>query len=220
VSAVADPRAIPRLAFAVVGVAVQERAAVPTLRLDVRVERVDGGSVRAIALQAQVRIAAPRRGYDPPTQQRLLELFGPVEDWGRTLHGLLWTHASAMVPPFDGATTVALPVPCTYDFEVAADKYLHALRDGDVPLELLFSGTVFAATPDGRLQATQIASDCEATFALPVARWREAIERTFGDVAWLRLGRDAFDRLYAYRTQHALGSWDATVEALLRKAGR
>ncbi|HET6551712.1 MAG TPA: DUF6084 family protein, partial [Solirubrobacter sp.] len=162
--------------------------------------------------QAQVRIAAPRRAYDGATQARLVELFGPPEEWGRTLHSLLWTHATVMVPPFEDVTTVALPLPCTYDFEVAAAKYLHALRDGEIPLELMFSGTVFAVS-DGRVQVTQIAAECD--FALPVALWREAIERTFGDVAWLRLDRSAFDRLYAYRARHALGTWEATIEALL-----
>jgi hypothetical protein len=206
---------VPQLAFAIEEAVVQERAATPTLRLSVRVERTDGGPVRSIALQAQIRIAAPRRGYDGQTQERLLELFGPPDQWGRTLHSLLWTHATVMVGPFDGATMVALPIPCTYDFDVAAAKYLHALRDGNVPLELLFSGAVFAPGADGRLQITQIASDCEASFALPVALWREAVARTFGDTAWLRLDRATFDRLYAYRARHVLGTWEATIEALL-----
>ena len=218
-SAVADPRAVPRLAFAVDSAAVQELAAVPTLRLGLRVERTGGGRVRSIALQAQVRIAAPRRGYDDATQERLAELFGTPEQWGRTLHSLLWTHASVMVPPFDDATTVALLLPCTYDFEVAAAKYLHGLRDGDVPLELMFSGTVFSRDPEGRLQVTQIASDCEASFALPVGVWRAAMERAFGESTWLRLDREAFDRLYAYRASRALGTWEATLDTLLREAG-
>ena len=46
---------------------------------------------------------------------------------------------SLMVPSFTGSCELDLPVPCTYDFEVAASKYLHALGDGEVPLLLLFS---------------------------------------------------------------------------------
>ena len=217
-SAVADPRAIPRLEVSVLEARVQERAAVPTLRLSLRIERVGGGPVRSIALQTQIRIAAPRRGYDEPTQARLRELFGTPDQWAGSLQSLLWTHATVMVGPFDDATVVALPVPCTYDFEVAGAKYLHALRDGDVPLDLLFSGTVFAPAAVGRLQVTHIASDCEASFALPVRLWREALERSFADSAWLRVSRDAFDRLYAYRARHALGTWEATIDALLEKA--
>ena len=52
-------------------------------------------------------------------------------------------HCAAMVQGFTGTTEVDLPMPCTYDFEVTGSKYLHALRDGFVPLLLLFSGTVF-----------------------------------------------------------------------------
>jgi Family of unknown function (DUF6084) len=218
VSAVADPRVVPRLLFAGLEAGVQEDAAVPTLRLSVRIERAGGGAVSAIALQAQVRIAAPRRGYDGPTQARLQELFGAPEQWARSMRSVLWTQATAMVGAFDGSTVVALPVPCTYDFDVTAAKYLHALRDGDIPLELLFSGSVFAPGPDGRLQVTRIASDCEASCMLPVSVWREAMERSFGDTAWLRLRRDALDRLYAYRARHALGTWEDTIDALLSRS--
>jgi hypothetical protein len=219
-NAVADPRTVPQLAFSVQEAAVQELAAVPTLRLSVRVERTGGGPVRSIALQAQVRIAARRRGYDAPTQARLKELFGTPDEWGRSLQSLLWTHSTVMVGPFDAATTIALPVPCTYDFDVTAAKYLHALRDGAIPLDLLFSGTVFSPGPEGHLQVTHIASDCEASFELPVRVWRDAMERSFGDRIWLRLDHDAFDRLYAYRARHVLGTWEETVDALLARAGR
>jgi hypothetical protein len=219
VASFADPRALPRLTFAVQDATVEDLAAVPALRLAVRIARTDGGPVHSIGLQAQVRIAAPRRGYDRATQERLLEVFGTPDQWGRTLQSLLWTHATVMVASFDGSTVVALPLPCTYDFDVAAAKYLDALRDGDIPLELMFSGTVFAPAANGRLEVTHIPSDCEASFALPVALWREAMARSFGDTAWLRVPRDTFDRLYAYRASRVLGTWEATLDELLLEAG-
>ena len=218
-AAVADPRSLPRFAFAVQDAGVHDGTAVPALRLAVRIERAGGGPVRSIALQAQVRIAAPRRGYDRAAQERLVEVFGPPEQWGRTLRSLLWTQTTVMVGPFQDTTVVGVLLPCTYDFDVAAAKYLDALRDGDIPLELLFSGSVFAAAPDGRLAVTQIASDAEASYALPVRLWREAMARTFGDAPWVRLPRDTFDRLYAYRASRVLGTWEAAVESLLREAG-
>jgi hypothetical protein len=175
----------------------------------------DADAIWEVGIGSMAVTAAAATAQDSATQARLRELFGAPEDWGRTLHGLLWTQASAMVGPFAGATTVTLALPCSYDVDVAAAKYLDALRDGAIPLELQFSGTVFAAAPDGRLQVTQIPSDCEASFALPVALWREAMARTFGDAPWLRLRRDVFDRLYEYRARNALGTWEATVEALL-----
>ena len=48
-----------------------------------------------------------------------------------------------MVPSFTGSIEVDVPVPCTYDLEIAATSYFHALDEGDIPLVLLFSGTVF-----------------------------------------------------------------------------
>ena len=62
---------------------------------------------------------------------------------------MLWTHASAMVPAFAGTTEVDLPVPCTFDFNVAITKYFSGLTDGEIPLCLQFSGTVFYAQGDG-----------------------------------------------------------------------
>ncbi len=97
-------------------------------------------------------------------------------------------------------------------------RYFAALPDGDVPLELLFSGTVFWSTDAGLLQAARLPWDREATFRLPVATWREVIDRYFPHSAWLRLDRDVFDRLWAYRSRHALPSWDVALDALLRGA--
>ena len=67
----------------------------------------------------------------------------------QTLRPFLWTHVAAMVPRLHRRAEFDLPVPCTYDFEVAAAKYLHALDDGEVPLVLLFSGTVFTRGATG-----------------------------------------------------------------------
>lgn len=45
------------------------------------------------------------------------------------------------------------------------------------------------------------------------------IEQHFPGCGWLRLPRDAMDELLAYRSRHALASWEATVRALLAEAG-
>ena len=78
-----------------------------------------------------------------------------------------------MVPGFAGNTTVALPLDCTYDFEVAAAKYLHALRDGALPLQFLFSGTIFVKSERG-FSVQQVPWDCEYRYDMPVAVWRAA----------------------------------------------
>jgi len=203
------------LRFAVEGVEAAKHTAVPTLTFALRVE--SSLPVRSVMLQTQLRIAAPRRSHDRATQTRLVELFGPPEVWSRTLHSLLWANLTTVVPPFEDSTVVEIPVTCTYDFEVATARYLDALRDGEIPLELLFSGTVLYAD-DGALRISQISWEEEATFALPVAEWRRAMDEHFPGGAWLRLDRERFDRLAAYKVRGLHLNWDATVDALLDQA--
>jgi hypothetical protein len=208
----------PVLAFAVRDGGVLEHAAVPTLRFALAVRSEGGEEVRSVALNVQVRVAATRRPYDVAAQARLAEIFGRPEQWDRSLRSLHWTNLTLNVGPFTGETEVELPVTCTYDFEVAIAKYLSALEDGDVPLEFLFSGTVFYPGPDGRLQVTRIGWDAEAEFRLPASTWRAMMDRHFPGTAWLRLGRESFDRLYAFRASRALTTWEETVDALLEAA--
>lgn len=203
----------PALSFEVASAEAVRHAAAPTIAFGLRVS--SDGDVRSLMLAAQIRIAAPARGYDEATQARLVDLFGAPEGWGRSLRSLLWTHATVLVPPFSGDTTVELPVPCTYDFEVASAKYLHAVEDGEVPLEFLFSGTLFYAGPGGALQTARISWESEAGFRMPVGVWREAVERAFPGAAWLRVHRDVFDRLAAYRARRTLPTWDGVLEELL-----
>jgi hypothetical protein len=210
--------AIPELAFAVERVESLEYAAVPTLQFALRIDAARDQSIRSILLDVQIQIAARRRSYDEAAKEQLVDLFGAPERWGQTLRTLPWVRQTVIVPPFTGTTTVPVPITCTYDLDVAAASYLHALGDGSVPLEFLFSGTVFFAANGGALQAVRIPWTQEAEFALPVSAWRAAIDRHFPDAAWLRLGRASFERLRAYRGREALGSWEETVDALL--AGR
>ena len=208
----------PELEFAIQSAHALKYAVVPTLGFDLRIGRLDGGAVRSVALNVQLRIAATKRSYAAGEQERLVEIFGLPEQWAHTVRSLLWTNTTANVPPFTGSTVFELAVPCTYDFEVTTAKYLQGLEDGEVPLEFLFSGTIFYAEPDGRLQVASISWDREAEYRLPVAVWREMMDRHFGDSAWLRLRRDSFERLYAYKARNVLASWEDAVDALLLEA--
>ena len=49
----------------------------------------------------------------------------------------------------------------------------------------------------------------------PVAVWKEAVESCFPGSAWVRLRRDVFDGLAAYRTARMLPTWEAAVDELL-----
>lgn len=209
------PSLAPQLALSVDEVTAVAFAAVPTLCFRLH---VDAGAreVRSVGLNVQVRIDATRRRYEERDEARLRELFGGRERWGQTLRNLMWANVSVTVPRFVGETYVALHVPATYDFEVVAAKYLNALAGGEVPVELLFSGTIFYAADDGRLQAAPLDWTQEAATSLPVAVWREAVDVAFPNSSWLRLSRETFDRLWAYRASRTLPSWEATLDELLR----
>jgi hypothetical protein len=205
---------LPELDFSIDGAEALAFAAQPTIVLKLRIVARGGEAVRSVSLGVQVRIAATLRAYAAVEQERLLDLFGEPSRWGQTLKSLLWTTTSVQVPAFRGQTVVDLAIPCTYDFEVVSAKYFDALQDGPVPLELLFSGTVFYVGDVG-LQAEQIGWDKEARFSLPVQVWQDVIRLYFPNSAWLRVHKDTFDRLYLYRMRNALPTWEAALERLL-----
>ena len=207
---------MPDLSFEIEGAEVLEYAAVPSLIFKLRVENLDGAPIRSVSLNTQVRIAATQRHYEASEQERLLEVFGEPHRWANTLRSLLWTHTVIQVPQFSGSTGADMPITCTYDLEVAATKYFHALEDGEVPLEFLFSGMVFYTGEDGRLQTTRISWEKEAEFRLPVRVWKEMMDHYFPNSAWIRLRKDAFDQLYDYKIRMGFPTWEAAVEALLR----
>ena len=175
-------------------------------------------AVHAVALRCQLMIEPQRRRYEPAEQARLVELFGDTPRWGDTLRPFLWTHVGMTVTGFTGTTEIDLPVTCTYDFEVAAAKYLHGLDDGEIPLLLLFSGTVFRAAPTG-FAASPVAWHEEASYRLPVGVWRDVMDRYFPNSGWLRLSRETLDALHPFKAARALPTWDEAVEQLLKEAG-
>ena len=202
------------LAFDVLDVQPPEHAAAPHLLFRLRVAETSGAVVHAIALRCQLRIEPQRRAYDAREQEGLADLFGTAERYRTTLTPFLWTHATAMVPGFQGSRDVDLPVACTYDFDVSATRYLHALQGGDVPLILLFNGTVFTRGTTG-FAVEQLSWSLEAGCRLPVRTWRRLIDLSFPGAGWIRLDRESLDALARYRTAHGLTSWEQTVAALL-----
>ena len=194
-------------------------AASPTLLLGVQATDAGGGRVDALALRCQIRIEVQRRRYLPAEEDRLYELFGRTTQWVDTLRPLLWTHASTVVPGFERTGRFDMPVACTYDFEVAATKYLHALEGGDVPLRLLWSGTIFTGGDGGR-KVVPVPWDLESTFAMPAATWREVMDLYFPGQAWVRVRRDTLDRLQAWKAARAIATWDQALDLLLDGAGQ
>lgn len=205
------------VSFAVLDVAPEPYAVTPVLTARVGVAASGEDPVHAIALRCQVRIEPLRRGYTDDEAAALLDLFGSRERWSTTQHTFLWQHTSAMVPGFVGATQVELPLVCTYDFEVTAAKYLHALRDGSIPLQFLFSGTVFTKGRNN-FAVQQIPWDREDRYDMPVSVWRHLIELHFPNTGWVRLNHDTVDALVAYKSAHGMLGLDDAVTALLDPA--
>jgi hypothetical protein len=203
--------------FTVLEVVPEPYAAVPILTARISVTAPDHEPVHAIALRCQVRIEPLRRGYSDEEAVGLTDLFGPRERWATTQRTFLWQHSTAMVPAFVDATEMTLSLECTYDFEVAAAKYLHPLRDGAVPLQFLFSGTVFMAGQRG-FSVQQVSWDCEDRYDMPVPVWRELIRQHYPNTGWVRLPHDTVAALAAYKSTRGLLSIEDAVTALLDAA--
>src|ERR1041384_219177 len=206
---------MPDLHFQVDEARVLSYAAAPTLAFKLRVENRTGEDIRSVMLKTQIQIAPILRHYNAHEQERLFELYGPSAHWANSLKTFLLANTVELVPAFSGSIVIDLSLPCTYDFEVASSKYFHGLEEGEVPLEFLFSGSVFYIG-DAGLQIEQISWDKEAKFRLPVQVWKEMMEQYFPNSAWLRLRKDTFDKLYAYKARRGLHDWDAALEGLLK----
>lgn len=205
------------LVFACLGARPDPYAAVPTLVLRLRVTETGGREVNSVALRCQIRVEPHRRAYSEAETPLLADLFGTPDRWGGTLKPLQFAQVPVMVPGFTGTTEIDLPVPCSYDLEVAANKYFASLEDGEIPLLLLFSGTVFVRTQAG-FTVDQIPWTSEVRWRVPVAVWRAVMERYFPGSGWLRLRRDTLAELQRYKAVAALAGWDDVVTDLLARA--
>src|ERR1700709_1565506 len=124
---------------------------------------------------------------------------------------------AAMVQGFTGVTEVSMPLECTYDFEVAASKYLHALRDGAIPLLFLFSGTVFVQGERG-FSVRQVSWECEAQHEMPVSEWNDLIRTHYPNAGWVRLGHDTVSALAAYKSARGMLDFEDAITTLLAEA--
>jgi hypothetical protein len=207
---------MPDLSFQVEGAEVVPHAVSPLLAFKLRLTNSNPEEIiHTVALRCQIQIEVTRRKYTPQDQTRLRDLFDEPSRWNQTLKNLLWTHASIVVPSFQGTTVTDVPVPCTFDFNVAATKYFDGLADGEVPICLQFSGTVFYASAEGGLQVAPISWDKEARFKLPVRVWRDMMDSYYPNSAWLCLHKDAFDRLYRYKVRHGIPTWEEALENII-----
>jgi hypothetical protein len=205
------------LTFGCTGASAERYAATPTLSFALTIAESSGVRVHAIALRCQIRIEPHRRRYSEEEARRLHDLFGDPSRWADTVKPIQLATVTTVVPAFTAETAVDLPVPCTYDLEVASARYLRGLEDGTVPLLLLFSGTVFIAEDHG-FSVELVPWSAEASYRMPVSVWQDVVDAHFPGSAWLRCGRDTLDALSEFKARNALPTWDATLAALLARA--
>src|SRR5271154_5592147 len=194
---------MPDLTITVANAEAVRFAATPSIAFEMHLQNADPHeTLHTVVLRCQIQIEVARRKYSGQDQEKLRDLFGEPERWGQTLRSLLWTHASVVVPQFTSSTVVSMQVPCTFDFNVAATKYFSGLADGDIPLCLMFSGTVFYADADGALRVAPISWEKETRCRLPLKIWRDMMDLYYPNVAWLSLRRDVFEQLHEYKVRH------------------
>jgi hypothetical protein len=210
--------AVIELDFACLGAHTDLAAAGPTIALRLRITESTGTPVYAVALRCQLRVEPWKRRYDDTEAEALQDLFGERSRWGDTLKPMQLGYLNQVVPSFTRETEIELPLAVSYDVDVAAHKYFYGLTDGEAPLLLLFSGTVFTVGDNG-VAVEPVPWHKEATFRLPIAVWQQTMELHFPGTAWLRLRRDSFDAVQRYRAREQLLSIDDAVQKLLKEAG-
>jgi Family of unknown function (DUF6084) len=209
---------VSELVFDCTGARSDNYAAGPTLIFTLQIAETTGEAINAIALRTQIRIEPLKRRYSDAEGERLVDLFGERSRWGDTMKPMQFANVAQMVPRFKGSIEVELPVPLTYDFEVATAKYFHGLDQGEIPFILLFSGTIFLRG-ETAFSVEQIPWHKETLYRLPVSVWREAMDVHFPNSTWIRMRRETLDALARFKSKLTLPDWDHTIEALLRQAG-
>ena len=210
---------MPSLRFTFEKVEVEPFAVAPQLIFKLRLTNTTPGeTIHTVALRAQVMLETTLRSYSSGEKASMRDLFGEPERWSKTVKTFLWTHTSTVVPAFSENTMVHLPVPCTFDFNVAATKYFAGLENGEVPLCVQFSGTVFYAHDGGPLQVMPVSWDQEVHFRMPVQIWKDLMEAYYPATAWLCLQRDAFEQLFQYKVDRGILTFEQALESLFRAA--
>ena len=206
----------PDLEFSVLGARPVKYAAAPMLNLDLQVSETTGAQVYMVALTIQLMIEPARRAYDDATRERLVELFGAPERWAVTTRSLVWSKLDVLVPAFSGTTTVAVPIACHYDLELAAAKYLHSLPDGEAPLALHFNGMIYYPGEDGGLEMTLIPWSKSIDFRMPVSVWQKTIAHYYPGTAWIAVRAQTLEALQREKLDRGLATLDACIGALLQ----
>ena len=209
----------PEPEFTVVGARPDEHAASPTVVFSLRVEEPSEREIYMIALSVRILVDPAGRGYDEEAREALSDLFGPAEQMAGSMQSMVWGQVAVLTPSFTGETTFDVPVPCTYDLEVATAKYFASLPDGVAPLDFHFNGTIYYSGEDDRLQIVHVPWSCTARYRMPIAVWRQAVAARFAQMGWIRLHEQTLARLRRRQAERGAPSFDALVAELLEEDG-
>jgi len=201
------------LTFSITGAYAKSRTATPTICFALCVKASE--RVEAMVLRAEIRIEPQWRSYSLGEQLLLNDIFGAPERWGTTLRAFSWADVPVVVTAFEGETITRIEVPCTYDFDVTATRFFHALADGHIPVRILFSGAIFYA---GRLgfSCERVPWSAEAAYRMPASVWHEAMRVCYGTDALLRVKAETLEQLHRMRAAAGALSWD---ELFARSSG-
>ena len=152
--------------------------------------------MRSILLDTQVQIARPapplRRR---PTRSALPTSSAPPRAGARTCGRCpgCAPHGGAAVQ--GRALSIELPLPCSYDLEVIANRYFGGLsgRRGAARVPVQRHRASTAAAP-ARSRSRGSRGRRRPTFELPVSLWQQTLERHFSGSAWIRVSQETFDR--------------------------
>jgi hypothetical protein len=205
----------PAPSFEVRGARVQKHALVPTLIFDLEVDDPSDLQVFTISLAVQIAIEPAQRGYDEEARERLIELLGEPGRIGAPTRTMPWAQVDVLVQSFKGITTVAVPVLCNYDLEVAATNYFHSIADGEVPLVFHFNGGIYYQGEDDRLQIVQLSWEQSTNYRMPIEVWQEMIASHYPYRSWVAAGAETIERLRRYKLEQGLPSYEAALERLL-----
>jgi hypothetical protein len=145
------------------------------LNLRLRISNsVSGEQIQSASLNIQMQLQPARRRYTHDEKVALQTLFGEPELWHKSMRPLFWANMSISVPAFLGSTVIDLKTPAASSFSDAAITFCQVLRQGDIPLDLLFSGTV-SYLAGGFVQTAFIPWSKEISCRIPIGVWRESM---------------------------------------------
>jgi hypothetical protein len=209
---------MPDLKFEILSSHVKQYAAVPTLVFNLQItNNSENEEIYAVSLKCQLMIEAVKRRYDEESKNRLFELFGPHTRWDETLRTFFWQIINIPVPAFKNKTTIEISVPCSEDFGTAAGKYFYAVREGNVPLDFLFSGTLFYKNTEGSLQMTMVPWEKQALYNMPALLWHQMMDDYFPNCRWLQIRKDIYEKLVEYKAANKFPTLQNCLEYILEQ---